>query len=177
MLYSDWHETLEFLTKRYLELHSSSGQEQRAQQQEPLARLLELAGQEWRDRADAIQDSFQQGGTCDACASAVRVLLVTPSCTHLLCVDCASQHRERCTACSTAYQMQVGWAGAGAGPPGRAAPPCNRAAAWGAAASPTLPSQAALPGLPFFPQTTARGRPGAAEGQPTPQVARAAGAD
>lgn len=73
----------------------------------PLPELLEAAGEAWQRRTAHIRACLEEGGACDRCASVVRVLCVTPDCTHLLCVDCASRDRCRCAHCGTPYKMQA----------------------------------------------------------------------
>lgn len=73
----------------------------------PLAELLTAAGRDWQRRAAHIRTSLEEGGACERCGAAVRVLVVAP-CACLLCVDCAATDRERCACCASPYAMQVG---------------------------------------------------------------------
>ena len=119
VLHSDVVETLQLLTMRHLaQQHTQQAQlgsppahrQEQQQALEPLAQLLQRAGQDWRDRADHIQASLEGGGACDKCGSLVRVLCVTP-CACLLCVDCASPDQDpprACIRCGEAFRMQVG---------------------------------------------------------------------
>lgn len=60
----------------------------------------------WPQKLGRVQAAMQQGGRCEQCDVAARVLFATP-CGHLLCVDCTSKEERGCPMCSQAYVMQA----------------------------------------------------------------------
>ena len=53
-----------------------------------------------------LESSLCHGGPCSKCSLIFRVLFVTP-CGCLLCVECTSQDRKRCSNCGVQYLMQT----------------------------------------------------------------------
>ncbi len=122
VLPDDVEETLALLTIRHLgreqaqqaQPASSAEDQQQQGSQQPagLAELLEQAGSDWQDRIAVIRESLEEGGACERCSAAVRVVCVAP-CACLLCVDCASSNRTACPLCATPYRMEASCGSAG----------------------------------------------------------------
>lgn len=59
-------------------------------------------------RLARLEAAMRSGGVCDACGTAVRMVVVTP-CAHMLCAGCASSDSTACVAsgCGVKYKIQA----------------------------------------------------------------------